>query len=80
MSGNTRDDNMPHPDNEAINRIMERATIFATENVHEYLTVEHLLWSLLHEKELQHILTEVGGRPRQLRPRQLRPRQLRPRL
>lgn len=53
----------PNPDNEAVNRIMERATIFATENAHEYLTAEHLLWSLLHEKLLIEILTEIGGRP-----------------
>lgn len=51
------------PDHEAVNRIMERATIFATENIHEYVTAEHLLWSLLHEKVLIDILTEVGGSP-----------------
>lgn len=56
-------DEGPNPDNEAVNRIMERATIFATENVHEYLTAEHLLWSLLHEKVLLDILAEVGGKP-----------------
>ncbi len=56
-----------NPNNESINRIMERATIFANENMHEYLTIEHLLWSLLHEKELQHILTEIGGKPNIIR-------------
>ena len=54
-------------DNEEINRVMERATIFAAENRHEYVTVEHLLWSLLHEKNLSTILTEVGGRPNIIR-------------
>ena len=54
-------------DNEEINRVMERATIFAAENRHEYVTVEHLLWSLLHEKSLSSILTEVGGRPNIIR-------------
>ena len=54
-------------DNEAINRVMERATIFAAENLHEYLTCEHLLWSLLHEQALYDILIEVGGRPNHIR-------------
>ena len=54
-------------DNEAINRVMERATIFATENAHEYLTSEHLLWALLHEKSLYDILIEIGGRPNLIR-------------
>lgn len=54
-------------DNEEINQVMERATIFAAENRHEYITVEHLLWSLLHDKNLSTILTEVGGRPNIIR-------------
>lgn len=67
MSNYAGDNSPSNPDNESINRIVERATIFATENTHEYITVEHLLWALLHEKELQHILTEVGGRPNIIR-------------
>ena len=61
------DGNEPSPNNQAISNVMERAHTFATENFHEYLTLEHLLWSLLHEKELQHILTEIGGRPNIIR-------------
>ena len=57
----------PNRNNEAVNRVMERAHIFATENYHEYVTVEHLLWSLLHEKDLQSILTDIGGRPNIIR-------------
>jgi len=54
-------------ENEAISRVIERATIFATDNTHEYLTCEHLLWSLLHEQSLYEILVEVGGRPNLIR-------------
>lgn len=57
----------PNRNNEAVNNVMERAHIFATENYHEYVTVEHLLWSLLHENDLQAILTDIGGRPKLLR-------------
>jgi ATP-dependent Clp protease ATP-binding subunit ClpA len=54
-------------DNESINRVMERATIFAHENRHEFITLEHLLWSLMQEKDLQKILTEIGARPNIIR-------------
>ena len=57
----------PNRNNEAVNNVMERAHIFATENYHEYVTIEHLLWSLLHEKDLQRILTDIGGRPNIIR-------------
>ena len=53
--------------NEAVNKVMERATIFAAENRHEYITVEHLLWSLMHDKSLQTVITEIGGRPNIIR-------------
>ena len=61
------DERPDNNENEAINRVMERATIFAAENTHEYLTSEHLLWALLQEKTLYDILIEVGGRPNLIR-------------
>jgi len=66
-STNNEDGNEPSRNNEAVNNVMERAHIFATENYHEYVTIEHLLWSLLHEKDLQRILTDIGGRPNIIR-------------
>ncbi len=54
-------------DNESINRVMERAHIFAQENRHEFITLEHLLWSLMQEKDLQKMLTEIGARPNIIR-------------
>lgn len=55
------------PGNERVNAVLERASIFAFENRHEYLTVEHLLWSLLQEKDVQKILADVGGKPNIIR-------------
>ena len=57
----------PNRNNEAVNNVMERAHVFASENYHEYVTIEHLLWALLHEKDLQNILTDIGGRPNIIR-------------
>lgn len=54
-------------DNESINRVMERATIFAHENRHEFITLEHLLWSLMQEKDLQKMLMGIGARPNIIR-------------
>ena len=56
-----------NPGNNRVNAVLERASIFATDNNHEYLTVEHVLWSLLHEKEVQKMLAEVGGKPNIIR-------------
>jgi ATP-dependent Clp protease ATP-binding subunit ClpA len=64
---NDGDGSEPNRNNEAVNNVMERAHVFATENYHEYVTIEHLLWSLLHEKDLQNILTDIGGRPNIIR-------------
>jgi ATP-dependent Clp protease ATP-binding subunit ClpA len=50
-----------------INDILAMATINATENFHEYLTIEHLLWALLVDKGTQKILAEIGGRPNIIR-------------
>lgn len=58
---------MSADNNEHINRVLDRAATFAEENEHEYLTTEHLLWSLLQEKEVQHIITNVGAKPNIIR-------------
>jgi len=54
---------MSEENNEHINRVLERAATFAEENDHEYLTAEHLLWSLLQERDVQSIITNVGSKP-----------------
>ena len=55
------------PGNNRVNAVLERASIFATDNKHEYLTVEHILWSLLHEKDIQKMIAEAGGKPNIIR-------------
>ena len=54
---------MPTP----IEKVITRATEFAAENNHEYLTVEHMLWSLLQEKDIQELTEAIGGKPTILR-------------
>ena len=55
------------PGENRVNAVLERASIFAVDNNHEYLTVEHILWSLLQEKDVQKIISEVGGKPNIIR-------------
>lgn len=52
---------------ESVNRAIEIATAFAADSRHEYITAEHLLWALLHDKELQSILGDIGARPNIIR-------------
>src|SRR6056297_2699406 len=50
-----------------VNVAIERASQYANDNEHEYVTIEHLLWSLLHEKDVQDIITDAGGKPNIIR-------------
>lgn len=52
-----------------IERCIERATEHAHTNSHEYVTVEHMLWSIMHEQEVQGVIAEAGGSPATLRSR-----------
>ena len=42
-----------------IEGLVERAVDIATENKHEYVTLEHLLYSLLQEEEIVKLITDV---------------------
>lgn len=53
--------------NDNVNRVLERAGTFATENEHEYITTEHVLWSLLQERDIQTVLTNIGTKPNIIR-------------
>lgn len=55
--------------NDAIERVIIRANDYAIENDHEYVTTEHILWSLLHEKEVQDVISHVGGQSTVIRDR-----------
>lgn len=41
--------------------ILNRAVEYALENDHEYFTVEHVLWSLLNDPEIQEIIAACGS-------------------
>ena len=43
-----------------IEQVLDRAMEFASERNHEYVVLEHLLLSLLEEKDIQHLITEIG--------------------
>lgn len=55
--------------NDAIERVIIRANDYAIENEHEYVTTEHILWSLMHEKEVQDVISHVGGQSTVIRDR-----------
>lgn len=50
-----------------VERIVDRATDHAKENQHEYVTTEHILWSLLHEEDIQKLVSDLGGKPSVIR-------------
>lgn len=58
---------MPKKSRNPIERCIDRANDHARDNSHEYVTVEHMLWSVLHEKDVQSAVTGVGGKPAVLR-------------
>lgn len=47
--------------NGRINEIIARAFSIASENNHEYVTLEHLLYSLLDEEDTQDLIINIGG-------------------
>jgi ATP-dependent Clp protease ATP-binding subunit ClpA len=53
--------------NKKVEQVIDRAVNYANDNSHEYVTIEHLLWSLLHEKEIEEILLNVGAQPNKIR-------------
>lgn len=50
-----------------VEKMVERAVQVANDNNHEYVTLEHILLSLLHEKEISEILLAVGGQPSKIK-------------
>ena len=53
--------------NEHIEKVIDRAIYFAKDSHHEYVTIEHILWSLLHEKEVVDLLLAVGAQPSKIK-------------
>ncbi len=48
-------------ENGRINDIIAKAFNIAADNHHEYVTLEHVLYALLEDKETQSIIAEIGG-------------------
>lgn len=46
-----------------VEKMIERAVSIANDNNHEYITLEHVLLSLLHEKEINELVLSIGGQP-----------------
>ena len=50
-----------------VEKMVERAVSIAKTNHHEYVTLEHMLLSLLHEDSINTILVEVGTTPSKIK-------------
>ncbi|NPA50301.1 MAG: ATP-dependent Clp protease ATP-binding subunit ClpA [Epsilonproteobacteria bacterium] len=44
-----------------LNEVFSKAVTYAKENKHEYLTIEHIFWAILHSKEGKSILSNLGA-------------------
>lgn len=50
-----------------VEKMVERAAAIANDNNHEYVTLEHILLSLLHEKEVNELILAVGSQPAKIK-------------
>ena len=50
-----------------VEKMIERAVGIANDNNHEYITLEHILLSLLHEKEINELVLSIGGAPAKIK-------------
>lgn len=50
-----------------VEKMLGRAVQFATDNRHEYITIEHLLLSLLYEKDVDDALQNMGAQPAKIK-------------
>lgn len=50
-----------------VEKMIERAVAISNDNNHEYVTLEHILLSLLHEKEINELILVVGGQPAKIK-------------
>ena len=44
-----------------IEQVLDRAMEFASERNHEYVVLEHLLLSLMNEKDIESLIEDIGG-------------------
>jgi ATP-dependent Clp protease ATP-binding subunit ClpA len=50
-----------------VEKMVERAVALANDNNHEYVTLEHILLSLLHEKDVNELILAIGGQPAKIK-------------
>lgn len=50
-----------------IEEMVERAAKLAEQNNHEYVVLEHILYSMLQEKEVNDLIIAIGGKPPQIK-------------
>ena len=50
-----------------VEKMIERAVAIANDNNHEYVTLEHILLSLLHEKDINELILAIGGQPAKIK-------------
>ena len=50
-----------------VEKMIERAVAIANDNNHEYVTLEHILLSLLHEREVNELILSIGSQPAKIK-------------
>lgn len=50
-----------------VEKMIERAVTIASDNNHEYVTLEHILLSMLHEKDVNELLLSIGSVPAKIK-------------
>jgi len=53
--------------NKKVDKMLEKAVAIANDNNHEYVTLEHILISLLHEKEVNDLILAIGSQPSKIK-------------
>jgi ATP-dependent Clp protease ATP-binding subunit ClpA len=53
--------------NKKVEKMVERAVAVASDNNHEYVTLEHILLSLLHEKDVNELILSIGAQPAKIK-------------
>lgn len=50
-----------------VEKMVERAVMVASNNKHEYVTIEHILLALLHEREIGELMLAIGAQPAKIK-------------
>jgi ATP-dependent Clp protease ATP-binding subunit ClpA len=50
-----------------VEKMIERAVSIANDNNHEYVTLEHILLSLLHEKDVNELILSINSQPAKIK-------------